>query len=268
LLLPLSQGAQWGWTSPLVLGLLGTAVILAVLWFGVELRSSNPMIDMKIMRLPAVWTTNLVALLLGGTMFAIFTFVPQLVQIPVSSGYGFGATVTQAGWLMLPMLVTMAITGMLSGAISPFFQFKAQLTWGSGIIALSCAAIAFFHSEIWQVVLASGAYGIGLGLAYATMTSLIVQNVPATQTGVATGMNANIRTIGGAIGTAAMSAIVTANRQDGGLPSEQGFTNGFALFAIVAALAFGVALLVPGGRKAATAAPQEAMPTTPITDLV
>ena len=95
LLLPLSQGPQWGWTSPLVIGLLVVAMVLAVAWIVVETRSDNPLIDMKVMRLPAVWTTNLVALLFGAAMFSVWAFVPQLIQVPASTGYVFGASVTQ-----------------------------------------------------------------------------------------------------------------------------------------------------------------------------
>src|ERR1700709_2728453 len=65
LLLALSQGRAWGWTSGRVLGLLVGAVVLAITWVMVEQRSASPLIDMDMMRLPAVWTTNLVALLVG-----------------------------------------------------------------------------------------------------------------------------------------------------------------------------------------------------------
>lgn len=61
------------------------------------------MIDLRVMRLPAVWTTNTAALLCGAGMYAIWSFLPGFVQTPSSAGYGFGASVTAAGLLMLPM---------------------------------------------------------------------------------------------------------------------------------------------------------------------
>ncbi|MBL8593636.1 MAG: MFS transporter, partial [Devosia sp.] len=96
LLLPLSLGTRWGWGSPAVIGLFAAALVLAAAWVTVEVRSSNPVIDMKMMRLPAVWTSNLVALLFGAAMFAVWVFLPQLIQVPSSAGYGFGATVSEA----------------------------------------------------------------------------------------------------------------------------------------------------------------------------
>ena len=253
LLLPLSQGTQWGWGSPLVIGLLAAAAVLIVTWIVVETRSDNPLIDMRLMRQPAVWTTNLVALLFGATMFSVWAFVPQLIQIPASAGYGFGATVSQAGWVILPMLVTMALAGMLVGPLQNRISFKSQLSIGAALVALSCAGFAFLHHEIWQLLISSAVFGLGLGFAYSTMTNIIVRSVPATQTGTATGMNANIRTIGGAMGTAIMTAIVTSHRGVGGFPEEQGFTTGFAIFAAVAVMAILVTRLLPGTPQIAAA---------------
>ncbi|CAN7314571.1 MFS transporter [Devosia sp. LjRoot16] len=249
LLLPLSIGTRWGWGSPAVIGLFVAAVVLAAAWVTVEVRSSNPVIDMKMMRLPAVWTSNLVALLFGAAMFAVWVFLPQLIQVPSSAGYGFGATVSEAGWVMLPMLVSMAVAGVFSGRLARVVPFKLQLAGASAVIALSCVALAMLHASIWEVAVISGVYGIGLGLAYAALTSVIVQNVPASQTGTAIGMNANIRTIGGAIGTAVMTAVVTAHHTADGVPEEAGFVTGFLLFAGVAALAMVVSLLIPGAQR-------------------
>jgi len=253
LLLPLSQGTRWGWTSPAVIGLFIAAAMLIIAWLVVEIRSSNPVIDMRMMRLPAVWTSNLVALLFGASMFAVWAFLPQLVQVPTDAGYGFGVSVTEAGWVILPMLVTMALAGVASGPLAPFIGFRSQLAGGSALIALSCLGMALFHAGIWQLTISSGIFGVGLGFAYAAMTRVIVQNVPAGQTGIAIGMNANIRIIGGAVGTAIMTAIVTSDHLPGGLPAKQGFTTGFTVFAIVAALAILVSLLIPAARRGAAA---------------
>jgi EmrB/QacA subfamily drug resistance transporter len=250
LLLPLSEGHVWGWGSPIVIGLFALAAILIALWVFVEYRSGNPVIDMRMMRLPGVWTVNLVALLFGAGMFSTYAFLPQFTQTPTSTGYGFGATITESGLLLLPMLVTMAITGFLSGPISPVLSFKMQLALGSGFVAVAGALFVFFHAVAWEVAVTSGLFGLGLGLAYSAMSSLIVGAVPPNQTGAASGMSVNVRTIGGAIGTAVMSTVVTSKVDPNGLPLEAGYTAGFvvlASFAIVAAL---VSTLVPSARRA------------------
>ena len=115
LLVAVSEAPDWGWGSARVLGLLAVAVVLAVGWVVVESRSAHPLIDMRMMRIPAVWTTNLVALLFGVGMYATFAFLPEFLQTPASAGYGFGASVTQSGLILLPLTVTMFVVGLVSG---------------------------------------------------------------------------------------------------------------------------------------------------------
>ncbi|MFD0784927.1 MFS transporter, partial [Micromonospora azadirachtae] len=234
LLLPVSKGATWGWTSLPVLGLLALAVVLLIGWLVSEARSANPLIDMRMMRLPGVWTTNLVALLYGGSMFAVYAFVPQFVQTPADAGYGFGASVTQAGLLMLPMLVGMFVAGIAAGRLEARFSAKAQLATGAVFNVAASAMLAVAHDTRLEIGVAGGLVGIGIGLAFASMANLIVANVSPGQTGVATGMNANIRTIGGAIGAAVVSSVITAHPQASGLPREAGFTTGFLLLTAIA----------------------------------
>ncbi|MET7742936.1 MFS transporter [Streptomyces sp. NPDC005385] len=256
LLLPLSQAGQWGWGSGRVIGLLAVAVLLFAVWLASEARSSGPLIDLRIMRLPAVWTTNTAALLFGAGMYAIWSFLPGFVQTPRSAGYGFGASVSAAGLLMLPMLVAMFCSGVLSGRLEPVVGAKKLLVAGATLGAVACAILALWHDRQWQVALAAGVFGLGIGLAFASMANLIVGSVPAEQTGAATGMNANIRTIGGSIGAAVTSVLVTGHLQSSGLPYESGYTHGFTLLALLCLAAALAALLVPARRAARLSGPR------------
>ena len=91
--------------------------------------------------------------------------------------------------------------------------------------------------------------GVGFRLAFSAMSALVVAAVPASQTGVASGMNANIRTIGGSIGAAAMASIVTSHLAPSGLPLESGYTIGFAAMAAGLVLAALAGLLIPSARR-------------------
>ncbi|MEU3985215.1 MFS transporter [Streptomyces sp. NPDC026672] len=248
LLLPLSQAGQWGWGSAKVIGLFAAAVVLFAVWLSTEARSRNPLIDLRVMRLPAVWTTNTAALLFGAGMYAIWSFLPGFLQTPDSAGYGFGASVTASGLLMLPMLLAMFLSGVLGGRLAPVMSAKFQLATGAAFGAVACAILALWHDEQWQIAVASGVFGLGIGLAFASMANLIVGSVPPEQTGAATGMNANIRTIGGSIGAAVTSVLVTGRLQPSGLPYESGYTHGYALLAVLCLGAAGAALLVPARR--------------------
>jgi MFS family permease len=95
------------------------------------------------------------------------------------------------------------------------------------------------------VSLAAGVSGIGMGLAFSSMVNLVVNGVPPEQTGVASGMNTNLRTIGGSIGTAVVSSLVSAHLLPTGVPVEAGFTHAFILMTLLAAVSVGAAVLVP-----------------------
>jgi EmrB/QacA subfamily drug resistance transporter len=252
LLLAVSEGREWGWTSGRVVGLLVGAVVLAAAWVRSELRSDSPLIDMQMMRVPAVWTTNLVALLFGVGMYALFAFLPQFLQTPEVAGYGFGVSVTVSGLLLLPQSAATFVAGIASGRLSARFGSKRVLVVGAGLSALALVGLTFVHAELWQVLIATVVSGLGFGLAFAAMSNLVVEAVPASQTGVASGMNANIRTVGGALGGAVLASVVTAGARPDGLPVEAGYTHGFGVLLGTSVLATLVALLVPLTRRSAT----------------
>jgi MFS family permease len=252
LLLPVSEGQVWGWASPVTIAAFAVAVVAFIGWVVVESRSASPVIDMRMMRQTAVWTTNLVALLFGASMFSVLTFLPQFLETPSMAGYGFGSSITVAGMIILPMLVTMAAAGMISGPIHHVFGFKAQLTWGSALLGAGSLGFAFWSAAPWQVAIGGAVFGLGLGMAYSAMTSVIVQAVHPAQTGAATGMNTNIRNIGGGIGTAVVTAVITATARPSGLPTAGGYSAGFAVLAAVGAVAVAASLLIPSARGAAS----------------
>jgi MFS family permease len=256
LLVPLSMATSWGWASLPTVGLFAVAVVLCALWVRVELRSAVPLIDMRMMRIPAVWTTNLAALLFGGAMFGIYAFLPQLVQLPRATGFGLGESLSAAGLIMLPMLVAMSLAGVLSGRVTQLVGLKAQLVGSSLVGVAGCALLALFHGGALPIAAAGALLGVAFGLAYAALASLIVQAVPASQTGAASGMSTNIRTIGGALGTAVIASVVTASTGPGGLPAESGFTDAFWVLAAASLVAALVALLIPVGRPRRLVVPE------------
>jgi len=245
LLLGVSQGHSWGWTSGRVLGLFVVAAVLLPVWVVAESRSEQPLVDMRMMRIPTVWTVNLVALLFGMGMYSMFAFLPQFLQTPSFTGYGFGVSVTESGLLLLPQTAATFIAGVLSGRLAARFGSKAILVAGATLTALGTLGLTLAHAQLWQVVVETTVLGLAFGLAFAAMSNLVVDAVPQTQTGVASGMNANIRTVGGALGGALLASVVTASLRPDGLPVEAGYTHGFGVLVVTSALAAVVAAFVP-----------------------
>ena len=197
------------------------------------------------MRVRAVWTNNLVAFLFGVGMYSVMGFLPEFLQTPASAGYGFGASIVQSGLYLLPLTVTMFVFGLLSGKIAARVGSKSAVIAGSMASTVAYLVLAFAHSQPWQIYLASTLLGVGLGLAFSAMSNLIVQAVTSAQTGVASGMNANIRTIGGAVGAGIMSSIVTSQLLRSGVPAESGYTRGFAFLAVMSVTAIVAAFFIP-----------------------
>jgi MFS family permease len=168
---------------------------------------------------------------------------------PISAGYEFGASVTHSGLILFPLSVTMFIFGVASGRLTLRFGAKRVLVAGSTVSVVPFIMLVAADSYQWEVVVAMTLMGVGFGLAFAAMSNLIVEGVPRGQTGVASGMNANIRTIGGSIGAAVMSSIVAASVHDGGLPHESGYTHGFEFLAAAAIAAAVAAVFVPTGLR-------------------
>ena len=240
-LLAVSEGNTWGWGSWRVLGLIAAGAIVLVTWGRYELRVPQPLVDMRMMRLRGVWTTNITALMVGFGMFGSFLLVPQLAEMPPAAGFGFGASVTEAGLFLLPSSFVMLFAGPASGWLGARFGSRTPLLMGIALVALAFVQLAVLHDRHWHLYLNSVLTGAGIGLAFAAMATLIVDAVPQTQTGVATGMNTIMRSIGGALGAQIAASIVGAARD------ESHFVAAFLVSAAGLALAFLAALFIPRG---------------------
>jgi EmrB/QacA subfamily drug resistance transporter len=243
-LLAISQTSQWGSGSAKTLGLVFLGVIVSIVWVAVEVRSRNPLIDMTMMRIRSVWTTNLAAFLLGAGMYSSFIVLPQFAQLPKSTGFGFGASVVVSGLYLLPSTILMSILGIYAGRISQRFGSRSALLSGTAFTTASFALLALAHSYPYDLLIAAGLLGVGIGLAFAALGNLIVQAVPNHQTGVASGMNTVMRTLGGALG-GQLSATFIAAHIAHGHPTVTGFSETFLMatgFLLVCLLA---GVLVP-----------------------
>jgi MFS family permease len=252
-LIAISETTTWGWGSAKTLGLLAAGIAVSVVWIAVEVRSRNPLIDMTMMRIRGVWTTNAAAFLLGAGMYASFIVIPQIAQLPKSTGFGFGASVVVSGLYLLPTTIGMTILGLFAGRISARFGSRAALLAGTAFTAAAFLLLALAHSHPYDILIAAALLGIGIGLAFAALGNLIVQAVSSHQTGVASGMNTVMRTLGGALG-GQLSATFIAGHMLHGRPTVTGFTETFWMatgFLLICLLA---GSLVPKARALAASA--------------
>jgi EmrB/QacA subfamily drug resistance transporter len=247
-LIAVSETTTWGWGSPKTLALLAVGFLFVAAWILVELRSREPLIDMAMMRIRGVWTANLAAFLLGAGMYSAFIVFPDFAQLPKSTGFGFGASIIVSGLYLLPSCLLMGVLGSQAGRVARRYGSKPSLVVGAAITAVAFGWLWVAHAHPYDMLISSALLGIGIGLAFAALGNLIVQAVPAEQTGVAGGMNTVMRTLGGALGAQLAATFIANNTAASGLPTVTGFTESFLLSTIFLIVCVGASLLVPVPR--------------------
>jgi MFS family permease len=231
IVLAISRGPRWGWTAtPTILLLVGGALLLAALAV-TERRQPDPLVDLRLLRTRTVGFTNLAAWFIGLGLFSSYLLIPQIAQLPASTGYGLALSATSAGLLLVPSALAMLIMGPVTGRLGATLSFALLLRAGAITTAIGTGWLVLDHGRAWQLASGGAVLGIGIGIAFAAMISLIVAAVPREQVGVATAINTIVRMVGGAFGVALSTAILAARAT----PTEGGYVAALVL-------AFGAAL--------------------------
>jgi EmrB/QacA subfamily drug resistance transporter len=244
----IAEANKWGWGSIKTLGLIAAGLVVLAVWVAIERRTDDPLADIPTLTRPPVLMTNIATLLTGFGMFGSFILIPQLAEAPASTGYGFGASATEAGLLMVPGSVTMLLSGPLSGVLGNRFGSKIPLALGGLVSAIGLLLLSLAHGSQTEVLIFAIVMFSGIGLAFAAMPNLIVDAVPQHQTGEATGFNALVRSVGSSLGSQVSASILAGSIVAGGLPSDGSFKTAFAISAGVALVAGAMALLIPIAR--------------------
>ncbi|MFI8894846.1 MFS transporter [Streptomyces paradoxus] len=251
LLLAISKGGDWGWSSGTTLGLFAAAVIVLLVWGWWELRAGEPLVDLRTTARRQVLVTNLASIAVGFAMFAMSLVIPQLLQLPEATGYGLGKSLLVAGLTMAPSGLVMMATAPVSAALSKAKGPKITLMVGALIVAAGYGLNIVLMSELWHFVLVTCVIGAGIGFTYGSMPALIMGAVPASETGAANSLNTLMRSIGTSTASAVAGVILAQMTTDFGrtsLPSQDGFKVVLAIGAGAALLAFAVASFIPRQR--------------------
>lgn len=258
LLLGISKGADWGWTSGTTLGLFVAAVLILLAWGWWELRIEQPLVDLRTTARRQVLVTNLASIAVGFAMFAMSLVLPQLLQLPAQTGYGLGKSMLVAGLCLAPSGLVMMATAPVSAAISRAKGPKVTLMIGVLIVAVGYSLNIVLMSQVWHFILVACIIGAGIGFAYGSMPALIMGAVPASETAAANSLNTLMRSLGTSTASAVAGVILAQMTTDFGgyaLPSENAFKVVLAVGAGAALLAFVVASFIPRQGSAAAGAP-------------
>lgn len=243
-LLALSKGGQWGWTSRPTLLLAVTGAVLLAVWVPLELRMRNPLVDVRVAARPAVLIVNIASILAGFAMFANMLVTTQLLQLPPATGYGLGLDVLHTGLWMAPSAVVFGLLAPVSAAVTRRFGPQTTLLVGALVMAVSYVARVFLSHELWQIVAGSIFVAAGTSMVFAAMPVLIIRAVPVTETASANGLNMLLRSIGTSTSSAAMAAVATIGLVRVGEELFPGYQALATVFWIAAATSLLAGLLV------------------------
>lgn len=242
-LVALSHSSTWTW--PWVLGSLSAGLVLLVIWACVELRSSSPLIDVRVASSAAVLWVTVAAFLMAFGMFTYMLVATQVLRTPTSAGYGANLDVQESGLWLAPQAIALAIMTPLAVRTAARVGLEMTLVIGAVVLAAGHLAQMALGTELSAVVVGSVVVGAGASLALGAIAPLVAQAAPVENTASANGLNLLARQFGTASATALFGA-VTAVSMAHGFPARGSID---ALNAVAAAGALGVAVLVLVARS-------------------
>lgn len=248
LLLAISKGNTWGWTSTLTLSMLGVAVVAFAVCGWWELRTPLPLVNLRVSARRQVLLTNLASIVFGFAMFAVSMVFPQIVQLPEATGFGLGGSMLTAGLVMAPSGVVMMLIAPVSSRITNLHGPKVTLMLGAFVVAIGYGIGIFALHSIWQLVMIAMITGAGTGMAYGAMPALIMGAVPSSETGAANSFNTLMRALGTSFASAIAGVIIaqmTMSIGDATMPSENAFRVIMALAAGSAIVALVLTAFIP-----------------------
>lgn len=246
-MLAISRGEEWGWTSPSTLALGAGGVVVLLLWGYLELRIQRPLVDLRVNIRSTVLLTNLASIAMGFALYASNVAYAQLLVQPDEAG-GIGLSLLHAGLILMPAGLMTLLMAPLVGRLHRRIGAKPLLIGGAIVLSAAYATAALLELEWWHVLIINAVNGVGIGLGYAAMPILVIQAVPVTETGSANGLNTLMRALGTAVAAAMVGSVLahSAVAFDGvSYPTEDGFRLSFILGMIAAALAALIAAFIP-----------------------
>ena len=257
LLLAITKGGDWGWGSGLTLGLLGSALVVFLLWGAWELRRPSPLVDLRVSAAPQVLFTNAASVAVGFAMYGMSLMPVQILMAPHAVGYGLGLSMTEAGLALAPSGLMMYLTSSIGARISASRGPRVSLGIGIVVMAAGYVSLLAMRSQVWELTLATSVIGAGIGVAYAAMPALIMGAVPVTETAAANGLNALMRSVGTSLSSAVVAVVLAHSVVRLGpvaLPTSSAFTLALLISLSACGLALGLTALIPSRRPAVKAA--------------
>ncbi|GAB3482248.1 MFS transporter [Amycolatopsis cihanbeyliensis] len=236
---------------PLAIGAIALAVAaLATGWVAVERRAASPMVDLRMLAAPAMWSSCVLTVLLTASSGMVLFLLPQLLAVS-AEGYGFGASTTDIGLFLLPGTIAGVVSGTVGGIAARRFGPRAVVIVGAVVAAATLIGLASLHDAVWQLVVAKVLTAFVAGICTTALLASTATAVDSKDTGIATSLLVVTRVVGVALGAQCAGAILAAGTDPvSGRPTESVFVTGFAIAGVVAALSLLVVRVMKKGTQA------------------
>jgi MFS family permease len=251
----LSEGGNWGWTSPRAVGIVVACAVLLAAWIPLELRSADPLVNLHHLSNRSVLMADVAGFLMSVSMYLVVPVVVEFIQIPPSAGFGFGASVIVSGLVLTPLSIGTFLASRLLVPYERRFGVRSMIPLGALVFLCASAYFALDHGSLWQAFVTMGIIGLGIGFTFAAMPGFIIRAVPPAETGSATGFYQVLRNIGLSVGSAFSAAVLLAYTGAGHTyPDIGGFRVALLLSAALGLLTAVLAWVLPGSDGAGTPA--------------
>jgi len=201
-------GTTWPWQSSQIVGLMVLGVVLLVAFVFVESRAAEPLVPLELFRNRVFTVTSAIGFIVGLALFGAVTYLPLYLQIVK------GASPTESGLLLTPLMVGVLVTSIGSGQlISRFGRYKPFPIAGTALMTVAMLLLSRISVGMptWQAALLMVLLGFGLGMTMQVLVLAAQNAVPYELLGVATSGSTLFRQVGGSIGVSIFGAIF-ANR--------------------------------------------------------
>jgi MFS family permease len=207
-----------------LIGLLLGSLLVGAVWARHEMRTPYPLVDLRLLRLPAVLVADVTVLFGGVGMYLLLSLVTRYVQTPTATGYGSGASVVVAGLVLVPFSLLSFVASRIVAALS---TRRPDLVLAGSCLVVLVASVTFAlaRDRLWESFVVMGVAGLGVGSIFAAVPAFIVRSVPANETGSAVGFNQVLRTVGFSAGSAVAGLVLAAATPAGQVfPVDRGYT--------------------------------------------
>jgi MFS family permease len=237
----------------------GAGACLLGSWAWWELHVPAPLTDLRLLRRRGIWSVDVSALFASGGLWVVYLLVPAVVQAPVASGYGLGASPSIASLYLVPLAVGHVAGATVTRALSRVLGTKRTMLASLlvGVAAFGLFALSVERHSTFLFVLATAATGLSIGCSATATVTLLAVSAPQRQTGEANGVLAMLRNVGSTSGATVAAVIMSATAVQGvGAATETGLAVVIALGGLLLTASFAAGLLVPTGAAVRSASPE------------